>query len=228
MKTMSSVRTFLSALTLGAAALCSGPAVAAPVLVNEVGDAGDSLATAQDARFGLATLSISGSLSNEPATLDWVDMYRIDVPRGVLIASTGPGGDPQLIADPVLYLFDAAGIGIAMDDESGGFGQSLLSLVGSLAVGEYHVAIAFAGVEPVDANGNSIFDAFGAGGVLSTDALAGWGGLPFAIDPGVEGRYGIAVEVPVPGTLVLSAMGLFALIRIRRGLQVQAQSRAAI
>jgi hypothetical protein len=206
-------------------AMLASPAHAGPVSVIET-DAGDSLATAQDARNGYVNLMIEGTLSNEPDSLDLVDMYRIDLLRCILGASTGLGFDTALIADPVLYLFDGSGMGVAMDDESGGNGQAFFKLVNQLQAGDYYLAIAFAGVEPVDANGNPIFDTFGTGAVMSMSALAGWIGSPLAINPGIIGDYQIAVDVPSPGTLALVAGGLFFLIRRQRVQPLQSGSAA--
>jgi hypothetical protein len=155
-------------------------------------------------------------LSAEPATLDYVDMYRLGLETIRFSASTGPGTDPALIADPVLYLFDAAGMGVAMDDEGGGFGQALLRLAGSMLSGDYYLAIAYAGVEAIDALGNSIFDAFGTGAVnAGAGALSSWIGGPFSPDPALVGDYEVAVRVPEPGTLALVALGLLPLARRR-------------
>jgi hypothetical protein len=200
--------------------LVSHQAIAAPVVINEVPDAGDALATAQDARVPGGGYVFNGSLSNEAATLDYVDLYRISVNNGFLYASTGDGLDTSLVADPALYLFDAAGKAVAFDDESGGFGQAFLSIVGGLAAGDYYLAVAFGGVEPVDALGNSLFDVFGLGITTSSAGLAGWSGAPLSIDPGIAGAYSVTLLVPVPGTLALASLGLFALgaprLRLRR------------
>lgn len=187
------------------------PHAASAALVTEAGDAGETLAGAQAAGSIPPLTGIRGSLSAEPANgPDYVDMYRIFIPGGKFFASTGAGTDPGLIADPVLFLFDASGAGVAMDDESGGFGQASLS-TSHLNTGFYYLAIAFAGLEPWHAGG-SIFDVFGGGAVLSLAALDSWFGSPFAIDPAVEGRYEIATSlVPLPGTLLLAVLGLVAL-----------------
>ncbi|MFN0183503.1 MAG: hypothetical protein ACKVQR_06750 [Aquabacterium sp.] len=194
------------------------PHAALAALVTEVPDAGQTLGAAQDATVVPLT-GINGTLSAEPsAGPDFVDMYRIFIPGGGgrIFANTGPGTDPALVADPVLFLFDALGMGVAMDDETGGFGQASLT-TGILNGGFYYLAIAFAGLEPLDAGGNPIFDAFGGGGLLSVLGLDSWFGTPFAIDPSVEGRYSITTSVvPLPGTLLLVVLGLAALRAARK------------
>lgn len=193
----------------------------AAIVFNEVGgDAGNTIATAMDTGATLTQtsgpLQINGALSLEQAAgPDYVDIYKFFfVPTASVDIFTGIAFDPSLIADPVLYLFDSAGKGVAMDDESGGSGQAFMSLY--LASGAYYVAIAFAGVEPLDAFSNPIFDTFGNQLVLSSDPLDSWLEEPLAVDPATQGAYRITAQVPVPGTLALALAGLFAL-RSTRG-----------
>lgn len=208
------LRKLFAALALGASLI--GSATAA--LFTEIPDAGQTIGTANNAAVVSPLFGIRGTLSNEPsAGPDLVDMFRVSIPTGArFFANTGPGTDPALIADPVLFLFNALGVGVAMDDESGGFGQASLS-TGVLTGGIYFLAIAFAGLEPLDSLGNPIFDTFGSGGLLSALALASWFGSPFSLDPSIEGRYAIATYyVPLPGTLLLVLVGLAALRTTRK------------
>lgn len=198
---MSLHRYFLAAVLL---AMCLFRPAHAAAVYTEVGDAGDAIATAQAAGSAGNGLTINGSLSLEPALgPDYVDIFSFFYGGGFpLQISTGSSFDPSKIADPVLYLFDSSGVGIAMDDESGGFGQA--TLLTSLAAGTYYLAIAFAGVEPLDGLGNSIFDVFGSLAVLSTEPLASWLEAPFANDPSTVGAYSISIAaIPLPGTLLL-------------------------
>jgi len=201
-------RTTVAATLLSAALI--GPASAANIFVEGI-DAGASTGTAADTT-GLSPLDgIQGALSLEPANgPDFVDMFKISVDsKGTLVARTGSFFSPWLIADPVLYLFNALGVGVAMDDESGGNAQAKLKA--PLLAGTYFLAIAYAGVEPLDGNGASIFDAFGSLGVISADPLASWLEAPFALDPGTVGDYEISVRVPEPGTLGLALLALVGL-----------------
>jgi hypothetical protein len=190
-------------------ALVSIGTASAAVIFTESTDAGSTLATAADTTALVGLSRIDGSLSLEPSRgPDFVDLFKISVETGgKLRARTGSGFDPALIADPVLYLFDASGVGIAMDDESGGAGQAFLQ-TGDLMPGIYFLAIAFAGVEPLDSFGGSIFDAFNTLAVLSTDPLASWLESPLAQD--ALGAYSIEFSVPLPGTLALALAGLLA------------------
>ena len=189
----------------------------AAIVFTEVGDAGNMIGTAADTGATLTntsgSLQINGAISLEPsAGPDYVDMYKFMFAPATgtdkFTVFTGSAFDPWLIADPVLYLFDWEGKGIAMDDESGGSGQARMSLF--LATGTYYIAIAFAGVEPLDGDGNPIFDTFGNQSVLSLLALDSWLEEPFANEPGIVGAYGITAQVPVPGTLALALAGIFA------------------
>jgi hypothetical protein len=100
-----------------------------------------------------------------------------------------------------------------MDDESGGFGQAAIgALPSGFGAGYYYLAIAFAGVTPIDAGGFDIFDAFGSLAVLSTDPVAAFVGAPLTPDTAISGLYSIAITgasaAPEPGTLVLLAVAL--------------------
>ena len=203
-----------------AAALMLTAVVAEPAdasaIFTEGADAGNSLTTAANTGVTLTgafgPLQINGSVSLEPsATLagpDFVDLFCFSMGPGLFTASTGMGL-PGLIADPVLYLFNSAGIGIAMDDESGGNAQALLST--HLVAGTYILAIAFAGVEPLDVDGDPIFDSFASLAVISTKPLGAWLEVPFAVDPSTVGSYSVQLAVPLPGSLVLAFAGLLAL-----------------
>jgi len=202
-------RTTVAASLLSAALI--GPASAANIFVEGIVDAGASTGTAADTT-GLSPLhGIQGALSLEPANgPDFVDMFKISVDsKGTLVVRTGSSFSPWLIADPVLYLFDALGAGVAMDDESGGNAQAKLKA--PLLAGTYYLAIAYAGVEPLDGNGASIFDAFGSLDVISGNPLASWLEAPFALDPATVGDYQMSVLVPEPGTLGLVALALLGL-----------------
>jgi hypothetical protein len=195
-------------------------------VVTEAGDAGDSLDTALEARQP-GHLRIVGGLSAEQSSLDYGDMYRLNLDPTMLQASTGAGNDAALIADPVLFLFDAAGMGVAMDDEGGGFSQALLRLLNTPLIGDYYLAIAYAGLDALDAMGNSIFDTFGTGAVSSSaGALASWFGEPLSINDAVQGRYDVSLRVPEPGTWALVALGLVPLLGRRAGRALHSASRA--
>jgi hypothetical protein len=203
-------------IAAAACALTGSAALALPV--SEVGDAGDLLAGAQITSGPL--LEISGSLSrnpNGPDPTDYVDMYRIVITDPATFTVTTNG----TLSDPVLFLFNAAGEGVAMndDDPSGLNGaQSLIaSLGGGVTSGVYYLAIAFAGLEPFAASFAPLFDTFGSQSVLTVDALASWGGEPLATNLDIPGGYTISItQVPAPGVLLLVLLGAAGLVGVRR------------
>lgn len=205
---MKSLRTLFAALLLGAAF------AAHAVLVTEVGDAGATLAGANSAVVPGLT-RITGSLSNEPSSLDHIDIFRISIEFPTRFTAITID-DFSVVADPVLFLFNAGGVGISMDDESAGNGKAYLTLPDGALPGIYFLAIAFAGLEPLDTNGNPIFDAFGSLGVLSAEPLGSWGGTPFALDPGLLGAYAIAITLPEIGTLLLVGLGIGVIPALRK------------
>jgi hypothetical protein len=142
---------------------------------------------------------------------DLVDMFGFYI--GNPFSAVTVRVDEFYIADPVLYLFDAAGKGVYMDDDSGGLGQAALgALPSGYGVGWYFLAIAFSGVQPIDSFGNAIFDVFGDLGVTSVDAVAGWDGSALSSNFDLPGKYSIRVTgVPEPGTFLLLLAGLGAL-----------------
>jgi len=212
MKPLHRLRALLAVTLFGASLACS----ASPLVWTESGDSGETLATANDASGISPILGITGALSNEPnAGPDRVDLFRIDI-NNTSAFSALTIDDFSVIADPVLFLFDAAGIGVAMDDESGGNGKARLTMPSNLAPGTYFLAIAFAGMEPLDGNGDPIFDTFGDFSVLSASPLDSWGGSPFVIDPSVIGAYQIDITLPETGTLLLASLAIALAARARR------------
>jgi hypothetical protein len=206
-------------LSFAALALVSTPVFAVPWI--EVGDAGETLATAQTTSS--PATSISGSLyanPNGPGQLDYVDIYRIYVGApAYLTISTGTGAAADAINDPVLYLFGQDGRAIVMNDDDGvnGSQSSIAPLNATYLPGFYFVAIAFAGLEPLNLAGTSVFDAFGGFGVLSSDPLASWTGAPLTTNFDIPGAYTLSLNnVPVPSGLLLLVPGLLGLGAIRR------------
>ena len=108
---MNLFRSFVAAIAMSLGMAGSASAV---TIFTETGDAGDSLATAADATGVPGLGRIVGSVSLEPNRgPDFVDIFALMFPAGgKLSAITGRVFDPMLIADPVLYLFDAKGLGL--------------------------------------------------------------------------------------------------------------------
>jgi hypothetical protein len=199
----------------------SAPAGAAFI---ESGDAGALTGTALGVPAG--TDRIEGGLNANPFgpdPYDLVDLFRIKIGNPANFrASTGDGSNPFRIADPVLYLFDAAGMAVVMNDDADGSQSMIEGLPLGFGAGFYFLGISFAGVEPTD-GAAPLFDAFGSGDVISAAALAGWQGEPMTPDFDIPGAYVIYFgQVPEPGSLALLVLGLMGVAATRRARAVAA------
>ncbi len=146
-----------TAISVLIAVLTSNQAQA--VTLTEIGDAGESLSTAQIIPSGLLPLeSISGKISQ--ATPD-ADIFQIFLTEGKLFSAT-TAINPGTLADPQLYLFDSSGKGIfANDNESSNSTQATLPIGGFSPnqSGIYYLAISGFDYYPVSAGGD-IFPRF--------------------------------------------------------------------
>ena len=166
--------------------------------VNEVGDAGETLATAQLITGGVT--SISGSLVNlggAGANIDDIDLYRFSVSDpnafGVTVDS-----NLSVDNDAQLFLFDSLGQFVAADDD-GGDDQKPQFNVGVLAgraAGDYYLA----------------YDLFNSDPVFTAGVLTGFNRRPAPFQTGtytlnITGAAGIAQGVPEPATWALMIAG---------------------
>ena len=134
--------------------------------VVEAGDAGQTLITAQDASTVAAT-QINGSLANPSDA----DLYRIYISSPSTFSATtvndvtNAGG---FGVDTELSLFDAAGHGVATNDDASGItldstlpaGNALYS---SLSSGYYFLGISSSGNEAINSNSQLIFSGYPGG-----------------------------------------------------------------
>jgi len=117
---------------------------------NEVGDAGDQIATAQATNGTGPITQIHGSL---PLSDD-VDLYCVQ------LTAVPPGGTPivglqcALNQGPNIWLFDAAGNGVVMNETCSGSLKQLLAPNGSMALGNYYVGVSYYGRNANSAGGN--------------------------------------------------------------------------
>jgi hypothetical protein len=143
---------------------------------SEVGDAGDSLGGSQATVGGSPLTEISGTL---PGTSD-IDMYQINiVDHANFSAAISPLAQT---VDPDIWLFDAAGAGITMDD-SVHFGAATITGAHVPTNGLYYLVVSSDGADAVSTfgtiwlsppgNGERSPDGPGAG-----NPFVGWGGSP--------------------------------------------------
>lgn len=202
----------------------------------EVGEAGRDLATANVTDVAGTLDAILGNLAaadpNDSA-FD-VDLYRIYILDPVAFSASTVNSPGVNVSDPQLFLFNAGGLGVYMndDDESGLNGsQSLLPAghaAGPLTSGFYYLGIGWWDNEPLGAGGRIFSEAnffgtngpdFGAGGA---DPLAGWTDSPIQ-RPDLETAYQInltgAATIPEPATVSLfgTVIAAFLAARWRRG-----------
>lgn len=213
----------LSALALAAGMLAALPAAHA-VTFTEMGDAGQSIATAQNTTGSAGSLGhIFGSLSS---TLD-ADLYLIDITDPTAFSATTANavtGD----LDTLLFLFTMSGAPVYLNDDAPA-GLSLGSLLqagnafGPVTAGTYVLGVSLSGVEPVNAVNQVLFMA----GTLSTDTR----GPAFGLQPAVLGGFagdgfdpagaydiqltGVGV-VPEPATSLMLLAGALGMLGVTR------------
>ena len=179
---------------------------------NETGDAGELPGSAQLVTGSGSLDLISGSLT---IGADAVDMYRICItnPVGFSALATDVGLDTQL------FLFDAAGMGIYGDDDSGGGLNAYLPAghtYSPTTVGNYYLAISDWNRDPYSSSG-AIFDS----GLGTVGPTGSGGGNP--IDSWIQsgsdatGTYSIELtgaeylcdgQIPAPGAILLGSIGV--------------------
>lgn len=183
---------------------------------NEVGDAGDSLATANITNGVGPLTQIIGTFG-----LDDADLYCIYIPNPALFRATTVGGTAD---DTQLFLFNSNGFGVTHNDDSPG-GSVLQSTITGQFIsgpGHYYLAITKYNRDPSSASGliwlNSPFGVERApDGPGSADALASWAGITSAS----SAPYNIFLEgaeycIPTPGAFALLGMGGLVASRRRR------------
>jgi hypothetical protein len=220
----------LAALFAAVATTTALPTAAtAGIVWTETGPdgAGDLLPTAQtvyDSAFNTLD-EIRGSLSStvpvgtDPSSpIFQVDLYKIRINNFATFSAKTISSEST--DDTALYLFDSAGFGVYMNDDSAA--DDFLSTLPAGDVnspasdGIYYLAVALGGFIANDSDGASVFDA----GVLFTDVLGGSGNGPLATwAPGFTSlqepffAYDIELtgatngDLPEPGSLALLMAG---------------------
>ena len=145
---------------------------------NETGDAGDLVGTAQLTAGPGALTQIKGNL----ASATDVDVYCVQLIATPPVFSAIVGLNCAVIQGPNVWLFDAAGNGIASNTTCSGGSKQIVAPATPLPVGNYYVAVSYFDYDPQSSLG-AIWnpgppfwrtpDGPGAGGTLT-----GWAGTP--------------------------------------------------
>ncbi len=192
----------------------------------ETGDAGQTLATAQNAgAFPGGASTITGTIGSGTDA----DLYFFTLSAATslqfTVTSTSLTFGGSL--DGALFLFDSTGHALFANDDSSGanINPSLTAL--NLAAGTYYLGISLSGNEPVNSNNQLLF----AGGLSTSTRGAATGVNPtteatFNGNVGVAetGTYSIGLSaVPEPSTNAALAVGALAsLVLVRRFRRQQA------
>jgi len=226
-------RRFSAGLILGLA-WC----VAVSVLGNQIvaSGAGPLPSSAEDLT-GLYPTEITGVL--DPTNPASASVFEIDImaPAQFSAYTVQPGAFG--IDDPALFLFDASGAGVYMNDDEDPSNpgdaqaclpsaalnpcpQSLPAGLGPLSPGDYYLAISYSANYPVDGSSNEIFspvnftDVVGPNGGVGP--VAGWDGSSFTSPDSDLVNYDIFLSgtVPEPATWLLTASAGLVLFLLRR------------
>lgn len=146
---------------------------------TEIGDAGQTLATAQ--AVAPNTTQINGTLGSAGE----IDLYRLDFSTSATVTFHASSAD-----DPNLILFDAAGHGLWGDDDSGGGLNS--QIVWNVTPGTYYLAYGNNNIDAVDVS-NNVFcgNASGNCSANTTSVLDHWNSNGSA-----TGSYTITLSAP--------------------------------
>ena len=207
--------------TLAISAMVATAAVASAQVWAEVGDAIDLPPGQITAGIG-PLLSITGTIST---SLD-ADMYCIDIVAPAAFSATTSVPATAGI-DTQLFLFDMAGMPIAMNDDDPllpGFFTSHLTvghpLYAPLPPGHYLLAVSHFDRDPINGPGLEMFPDAPFGVVnppIAPGPIAGWTGTGFG-----GGPYEIALTgatyctVPEPATFVVVAFSLIGVLALKR------------
>lgn len=216
-------RLFAPALGIAASLMLAGAASA--VTYTEIGDAGQSLATAQ--ATGVANLPLTDIFGNLTAATD-VDMFAINITDFGSFSATTVNALTGFL-DTELFLFTSTGLPVyANDDDAGGLslGSTLPAgnALGPQSNGLYYLAISLSGSEPVNFANQLLFTTEPSTSLrgpnpIATGPLADWDtSLANGMGTTFPALYQIDLTgtstsaVPEPSVVALYAVGGLALL----------------
>ncbi|MGQ0626846.1 MAG: DVUA0089 family protein [Phycisphaerales bacterium] len=185
-------------------------------------ETGDAPALGGQTTVGAGVLNvITGGLTGNAGGLsDFEDLYIIRIADPLNFRATTTVGSTF---DTQLFLFDAAGNGIAFNDDSTGLQSTLTNaFTSALPAGLYLLAVSGYDRDGVDANGLEIFAdtpfASERGPTVGRGPLAGWSGSNSSIGTYTITLQGVefAQAVPTPGSAALAGLGCLAVAKRRR------------
>lgn len=220
-KKFKSTRALLTAAVLSTAASAHAAFLPSSNYV-ETGDAGQTLATAQNAgAFPGGASTISGTIG----TSTDADLYSftLSVATQLRFVSTSTTG-----IDTNIFLFNSTGVALFGNDDSSTSIQGAFT-TNLLAAGTYYFGISLSGNEPVNSNNQLLFTSAQPPGSLRTAAgnvnpttLATFNGNTAVAE---TGPYSVAITaVPEPSTTVTALAGVLASFGLVRRLRRQRQA----
>ena len=157
---------------------------------TEIGDAGQTLATAQatGVNSGLVLITITGTISG----VKDADLFLITITSPMTFSASTVNG--LTLIDTALFLFRSDGTGVYTNDDANGTTlQSILpagtSFTMSLSPGVYFLGISLSGNEPINLNSQLLFAGFPGG-----DSTAVRGQPPAPIRPRMRSSTGSLVS----------------------------------
>lgn len=182
---------------------CAYATSASAITYNEVGDAGQTIATAQAVANG--TTEIQGSLQNHGD----VDLFSFSLGTSTTLTINGLGDYDNTFIDANLVLFDGLGHGIEGDDDGGSGLDSRISL--TLDAGNYLIAFGNNNIDARDSLGNHFIGNDSGYVGLTSETLFSWSSWGYE-----TGDYRITFStavsvVPLPAALPLFGAGILAM-----------------
>lgn len=206
---------------LAASLVCSCLGLAhatADTIWIESPDAGELTTTAQDTTSGGTLTAIQGTLEDPNSAEHYldIDLFRIFIGDATAFSAMTVDASTN-VSDPQLFLFDASGNGVFMNDDDGinGSQSALGALPFGFSAGLYYLGIGWFENVALDSLGAALFD--GTGAATGVGPLVSWDRLVFNRPDNVIDYEIVLTGVPEPLTLTLFGAGLAAVAIRRRG-----------